>query len=227
MHRVSLLLVTCALAITRIAAAQHEWTGAWQTNWRDGGARMVLKQQGNTVTGTYPLFGGRIEGKVMGSELEGTWFEGDRSGPFEFFMGRDKKTFTGRDRMRGWWTGQRTDVAEVSQALDLENPRTAFASFVVAANVARMGNNEAWGLASQAVEFDPVGEAAEILGYEGVWHETRLVAEAWNDRLAIGRSGPVVATGGASRRPLAGHFRAAAGSGSRRSHASSHTGSPG
>ena len=77
------------------------------------------------------------------------------------------------------------------------------------------------------VEFDPVGEAAEILGYEGVWHETRLVAEAWNDRLAIGRSGPVVATGGASRRPLAGHFRAAAASGSRRSHASSHTGSPG
>ena len=77
------------------------------------------------------------------------------------------------------------------------------------------------------VEFDPVGEAAEILGYEGVWHETRLVAEAWNDRLAIARSGPVVAPGGASRRPLGGHFRTAAASGSRRSHASSHTGSPG
>lgn len=76
------------------------------------------------------------------------------------------------------------------------------------------------------VEFDPVGETAEILGYDGVWHETRLVAEAWNDRLAIGRSGPAVATG-AGRRPLAGHFRAAAASGSRRSHASSHTGSPG
>ena len=155
MHRIVLLLITSLLAFARVASAQNEWTGAWQTNWRDGGARMVLKQQGNTVTGTYPLFGGRIEGKVMGSELEGTWFEGDRSGPFEFFMGRDKKTFTGRDRMRGWWTGQRTDVAEVSQALDLENPRTAFASFVVAANMARMGNNEAWGLASQAVEFDP------------------------------------------------------------------------
>ena len=77
------------------------------------------------------------------------------------------------------------------------------------------------------VEFDPVGEAAEILGYDGVWHETRLVAEAWCERLAIGRSGPAVATGGAGRRPLAGHFRAATASGSRRSHASSHTGSPG
>ena len=73
------------------------------------------------------------------------------------------------------------------------------------------------------VEFDPVGEAVEILGYDGVWQETRLVVETWNDRLAIGRSGPV----GAGRRPLAGHFRAAAATGSRRSHASSHTGSPG
>lgn len=75
-----------------------------------------------------------------------------------------------------------------------------------------------------AVEFDPVGEAVEILGYEGVWHETRLVAETWSDRLAIGRSGPVAA----ARGPRAGHFRAAAApAGSRRSHASSHTGSPG
>lgn len=76
------------------------------------------------------------------------------------------------------------------------------------------------------VEFDPVGEVAEILGYDGVWSETRLVTQAWNERLAIGRSGPMVATG-AGRRPLPGHFRAAAASGSRRSHASSHTGSPG
>lgn len=77
-----------------------------------------------------------------------------------------------------------------------------------------------------AVEFDPVGEAVEILGYDGVWHETRLVADAWAERLAIGRSGPVAAPA-VGRRPLGGHFRAAAGSGSRRSHASSHTGSPG
>lgn len=75
------------------------------------------------------------------------------------------------------------------------------------------------------VEFDPVGEAVEILGYDGVWHETRLVAEAWADRLAIGRGAPRVAAG--CRLPRSGHFRTAAGSGSRRSHASSHTGSPG
>lgn len=70
-------------------------------------------------------------------------------------------------------------------------------------------------------EFDPVGEAVEILGYDGVWLETRLVADTWGDRL-----------GATSRRSRfdAGrrhdHFREAA-SGILKSHASSHSGSAG
>lgn len=70
-------------------------------------------------------------------------------------------------------------------------------------------------------EFDPVGEAVEILGYDGAWLETRLVAEAWSDRCgaSIGRPRFTVAR----RR---GHLRAAD-SGSLKSHASSHSGSAG
>lgn len=37
------------------------------SRWRDGGARMDLVQQGNRVTGAYPVYGGRIEGTVVGS----------------------------------------------------------------------------------------------------------------------------------------------------------------
>lgn len=75
-------------------------------------------------------------------------------------------------------------------------------------------------------EFDPVGEAVEILGYEGVWREMLLVAEAWVDRHASRPLPSVVGDG--DRRPHArGHLRAGAASGSRRSHASTHTGSPG
>jgi sugar phosphate isomerase/epimerase len=69
------------------------------------------------------------------------------------------------------------------------------------------------------LEFDPVGETVEILGYEGVLAETRLVASSWSGRIAM-----AVAAG---NRPLAigpPHFR---GAGSRRSHASSQTVSPG
>jgi sugar phosphate isomerase/epimerase len=73
-----------------------------------------------------------------------------------------------------------------------------------------------------AVEFDPVGEAVEILGYDGVWRETRLVADTWIDRHATA-PGESPRLGG---RGVAGHFRAA-GSGIRKSHASSHSGSAG
>jgi sugar phosphate isomerase/epimerase len=87
-----------------------------------------------------------------------------------------------------------------------------------------------------AIEFDPVGEAVEILGYDGVWQETRLVADAWADRHAARREGPLPApvVAGIDRgrdgdRPSTarGQFRAGAAVGSRRSHASTHTGSPG
>jgi sugar phosphate isomerase/epimerase len=66
------------------------------------------------------------------------------------------------------------------------------------------------------IEFDPVGEAAEILGYERVLAETRQVASAWERCTAVAHA--------AEPRLRGAHFRAA---GSRRSHASSHTGSPG
>jgi sugar phosphate isomerase/epimerase len=69
------------------------------------------------------------------------------------------------------------------------------------------------------VEFDPVGETAEIIGYDGVLAETRIVASSWAARAASGLS---VEAGQPHLRGA--HFRAA---GSRRSHASSHTGSPG
>lgn len=73
------------------------------------------------------------------------------------------------------------------------------------------------------VEFDPVGEAVEILGYAGVLQETRLVADAWIGRRAAGQQPLRAGTscrGGQARH----HLRPA---GSRRSHASSHSVSPG
>lgn len=74
-------------------------------------------------------------------------------------------------------------------------------------------------------EFDPVGEDVEVFGYDGVLAETRLVADAWEARFAA--AGPVLRADPAhDGRPAAavprpGHLRLPAGSGSRRSQASS------
>ncbi len=76
-------------------------------------------------------------------------------------------------------------------------------------------------------EFDPVGEAVEILGYEGVWRETRFTTEAWADRHATRLSMVPAGFEGERLATSRGHFRAASATGVRRSHASSHTGSPG
>ncbi|MFM7107142.1 MAG: sugar phosphate isomerase/epimerase family protein [Planctomycetaceae bacterium] len=72
-------------------------------------------------------------------------------------------------------------------------------------------------------EFDPVGEDVEAAGYDNVLGATRLVADAWAARFAAAtavlRADPAHDGGPAAAR--AGHSRLAAGSGSRRSQASS------
>jgi sugar phosphate isomerase/epimerase len=71
-------------------------------------------------------------------------------------------------------------------------------------------------------EFDPVGESVEECGYDGVLADTRRTADAWLEGLAV--PGCVPAGGRPLLSRLAGQFRPA---GSRRSHASSQTVSPG
>ncbi|MFM8735723.1 MAG: sugar phosphate isomerase/epimerase family protein [Pirellulales bacterium] len=78
---------------------------------------------------------------------------------------------------------------------------------------------------SGTFEIDPVGEAVELAGYEGVWRETRRIVDAWAGRLAGPRpAGYLQGVGIAG--DAADRYRSAA-TGSRRSHASSHTVSPG
>ena len=72
------------------------------------------------------------------------------------------------------------------------------------------------------VEFDPVGETVEVLGYEGVLREARIVADAWAARIER-----LVADGAAVRHEMEhavgwpAHFRRGGAGGSRRSQASS------
>jgi len=74
------------------------------------------------------------------------------------------------------------------------------------------------------VEFDPVGETVEVLGYEGVLRETRLVADSWAARIeSLAADGVAVRRdaehGATSAWPA--HFRRGGAGGSRRSQASS------
>jgi MscS family membrane protein len=151
--RLLLSLLAVLLAAGGAARADGPWSGYWATTWHDGGARLQLDQQGDKVTGTYPLYGGRIEGTAKGPQLEGTWSEGSHSGSLIFVMGRDGNSFAGRSDTGEWWTGTRTNSPDDTALFNLSSPREAFRHFVVYCNVGRSLRPDAWGVAMQAVDF--------------------------------------------------------------------------
>ena len=108
------------------AFAEGMWSGYWATTWHDGGARLELDQQGNKVTGTYPLYDGRIEATAHGRRLEGRWLEGDRSGAFVFVMDRAGLSFSGRYDTGEWWTGARSIAPGAPATFDRASPREVF-----------------------------------------------------------------------------------------------------
>ncbi len=69
------------------------WEGSWNTTFK----KLVLKQSGNRVSGTYGHDNGRIVGIVSGSVLQGTWYEaGNQTGKLRFVMSLDGKSFSGK-----------------------------------------------------------------------------------------------------------------------------------
>jgi small-conductance mechanosensitive channel len=152
MRRV-LTILAVLLTVSGTARADGPWSGTWATQWRDGGARLLLDQQGDKVTGSYPLYGGRIAATADGSRLEGRWFEGDQSGSFVFVMGRDGDSFTGRYDTGEWWTGGRTTGSAIAITSDLSSPREVFRRFIVSGNLARLFRPDAWGVALQSIDF--------------------------------------------------------------------------
>ena len=85
------------------------WTGTWDTTY----GNMQLSQSDGSVTGTYEVDQGTIEGTVQGNKLIGTWHEGEGdAGEFEFTLSPDGNSFVGRwrqDSSGDWteWTGTR------------------------------------------------------------------------------------------------------------------------
>lgn len=105
---------TPAVTATPTTTPSVTWTGVWETTY----GNMELSQSDGTVTGTYEVNQGRIEGTVQGNQLIGTWSEPpsyappDEAGDIEFTLSSDGNSFVGRYRYGSsgdWseWTGTR------------------------------------------------------------------------------------------------------------------------
>jgi small-conductance mechanosensitive channel len=152
-----MLLLVCVLPSA--LGADPKWTGKWDTRWRGGGAELVLTQVGDKVTGSYPLYGGRIEAQAAGSALRGRWIEGQRSGGFLFVMAPDGRSFMGRYDNGEWWTGGRISNDAPVTKLDQSSPRDTFRTFVYAGNLWRDGRIDEIGTATAVLDLGKHADA--------------------------------------------------------------------
>ncbi|MEI6161515.1 MAG: hypothetical protein WCP77_16890 [Roseococcus sp.] len=157
MSRLRRALVALALLLVPAAAlANGPWTGEWITSWRDDGDHLILHQEGDRVTGTYPLYGGSVDAVAEGRIVEGSWSQGRDRGRFIFVLDRDGNSFAGRYDEGEWWTGSRASGPPPATGLSQVTPRDAFRQFIVSANLARSGRSDAWALTISAVDFTGV-----------------------------------------------------------------------
>ncbi len=159
-----LFFVLLALALSGAAqAASGAWTGTWDTRWREGGARLELRQEGDRIDGRYAAYNGTVDGTVSGRVLKGQWHQGDKSGGFDFVMAPDGRSFIGRYESGEWWTGARASAdADGGGTVDLSTPRAAMRTFLHGGNAARYDAPDEMVAAVAAVDFGGATLAPEV-----------------------------------------------------------------
>jgi len=144
-------VLTIAQPTTKVA----DWSGDWDARWRDGGARLILTQDGNKVSGNYPLYDGKIEGTVIGRELKGRWIQDDTSGEFVAVLSPDGKSFSARLASGEWWTGIRSpnDRQTFGRIVDQSSPAMTMFNFLRTMNAVGPGTMELQSEASHLIDW--------------------------------------------------------------------------
>ncbi|MDQ2092442.1 mechanosensitive ion channel family protein [Marimonas arenosa] len=163
LHLSRCLLLACLFAAMTVSAvlaqSSPDWSGRWDTFWRDGAAVVQLQQEGRSVLGTYEPGGGRIEGQIEGQVLRGRWFEDEVSGQLIFAISDDGESFTGRFDTGEWWNGRRSDRAGERLITGDASPRETLQSIVASVSDFLIGGDvDALRFARTLLEFEG-GEA--------------------------------------------------------------------
>ena len=147
-------LMLCLFTSLACAAAV-DWSGDWDSTWRDRGARISLTQKGDQVSGGYRLYGGTVEGTANGRELQGQWYERGRQGTFLAVMSADGKTFTARFGTGEWLTAIRVedDNEFLGKQFDRSSAAMVMHHFLSVMNAVGPGRMELLSEASQFIDF--------------------------------------------------------------------------
>ena len=153
--RALIAIVFILVGPTSVIAATVDWTGDWDTRWRNGGARLTLAQEDNRVEGVYPLYNGRISAIASGRELRGHWSYGDATGEFVAIQSPDGQSFTARLGNGEWWTGLRAvnDGTALGIAIDQSSPASTMYYFLLIMNALGPGTMELKSEASFLIDW--------------------------------------------------------------------------
>ncbi len=151
----ALLVFVMACLAAPAHAQKPDWTGDWDSTWRNRGARITLTQTGDDVRGGYRLYNGVVEAKAVGRELSGLWWERGREGKFVAIMSADGKTFTARFGTGEWITGIRVeaDDAFLGKAFERLSPASVMHEFLSVMNAVGPGRMELLSEASHFIDF--------------------------------------------------------------------------
>lgn len=148
-----------------LQAGRDQWTGTWETYWRNGGAVVSFEQKGDRVIGKYPGFEGTMRGRVEKSRVSGTWKDAAGEGTFTFSMSPDGQSFMGRFGSGEWWTGIRTDnrlARALSKPADLSSPELTLRRFLTAGNQSGVGRNDRLGVVLGLLDFSAYEESLSV-----------------------------------------------------------------
>ncbi len=140
-----------------------DWSGTWETKWRNGAAVLYLNQEGDQLTGTYPLLDGKMEGMIDGRRAHGTWQQkGDKFGGFVFTLSEDGHSFTGRFDSGEWWTGRRISPRKKPAEVEAKfsSPREVLKTFLLAGGATMQGDVSQLRAAANCLRL-PEGESPD------------------------------------------------------------------
>jgi small-conductance mechanosensitive channel len=152
MIRLMTILLWAMLA-AGTARADGPWAGEWQLTWGKGGTLVSLQQDGNSVDGNFG--NGLIRGTARDGQFSGEIIFNGNTEHITATLSADLQSFAGTTEAGDWLNGVKIvpGAQQAAVSVDLQNPRAALRSFLVASGLAQANRSYALSDALDAIDF--------------------------------------------------------------------------
>jgi MscS family membrane protein len=174
-----LMILLWAVLAATTARADGPWAGEWQLTWGNGGALVSLEQDGTSVGGSFG--NGLIRGTVRDNLFTGEIvFNGDTE-RVTATLSTDLQSFAGTTEVGDWLNGVRIAPGEqkTTAPVNLQNPRSALRSFLMASALAQTNKSYALSDALNVIDFgSDEGWASREARFSGALQLYQLIDRA-------------------------------------------------